>query len=51
MSTVVPMLAYEDGSAAIEWLVRAFGFSEETRMVDRSGRVEHAELRLGDGST
>ena len=50
MSTVVPMLAYEDGPAAIDWLVQAFGFAEESRIVDSSGRIGHAELRLGDGS-
>ena len=28
MQTVVPMLAYEDAGAAVEWLTRAFGFRE-----------------------
>ena len=26
--SVVPMIAYEDGPAAIEWLAKAFGFRE-----------------------
>ena len=30
--TVVPMLAYEDAAAAIDWLERAFGFSEQADM-------------------
>jgi len=29
---IVPMIAYEDGAAAIDWLVSAFGFREITRM-------------------
>jgi PhnB protein len=45
---VIPMLAYEDGVGAIEWLCRAFGFSERTRMVSE-GRLTHGELDTGDG--
>jgi hypothetical protein len=30
--TVIPMLAYEDGAAALDWLAKAFGFRERTRM-------------------
>ena len=49
--TVVPMVAYEDAAAAIEWLTNAFGFREDTdeRYVE-NGRVTHAELDVGDGS-
>ena len=45
---IVPFIGYEDATAAIEWLERAFGFAE-----DRSARYEeddtitHAELELG----
>ena len=46
---VVPMLSYADGIAALEWLVRAFGFHERTRMVDTSGRLAHGELEAGNG--
>jgi PhnB protein len=48
--TIVPMISYEDAAAAIDWLVRAFGFREraEQRYVE-DGRVTHAELELGDG--
>ena len=46
---VIPMLAYEDGVAALDWLARAFGFHERTRMTDGSGRISHAELETGDG--
>jgi uncharacterized glyoxalase superfamily protein PhnB len=45
---VVPMLAYEDGAAALDWLSRAFGFTEITRMVN-DGRLTHGELDTGDG--
>ena len=44
---VIPMLAYEDGAAAIDWLTSAFGFSEQTRFTDDDGTVTHAGA--GDG--
>ena len=47
--TVIPMIAYEDGPAAMDWLSRAFGFSERTRMVTSEGRLSHGELQVGDG--
>ena len=49
MPTVVPMLAYEDGVAAMAWLVSAFGFRERTKWVDDAGRLSHGELEVGDG--
>lgn len=49
MSTVVPMISYEDGVAALEWLANAFGFRERTRICDPSGRLMHGELEIGDG--
>jgi uncharacterized glyoxalase superfamily protein PhnB len=30
---VVPMINYADGPAAMEWLARAFGFVERTRIL------------------
>ena len=51
MQTVVPMLAYEDGLAAIGWLTRAFGFREnEDARFTNDGTLTHAELDVGDGS-
>ena len=47
--TVIPMISYEDGVAALDWLVKAFGFRERTRMCDPSGRLMHGELEVGDG--
>jgi len=46
---VTPMIAYEDAAAAIDWLCRAFGFTERMRMEDASGTVTHAELELNGG--
>ena len=51
MQTVVPMLAYEDGLGAIDWLTRAFGFREnEGARFMNEGTLTHAELDVGDGS-
>jgi PhnB protein len=47
--TVVPMISYEDGIAALEWLCKAFGFRERTRLADPSGRLMHGELEVADG--
>ena len=46
---IIPMLAYEDAAAAIDWLTEAFGFTENTaeRYTDENGTVTHAELELG----
>jgi uncharacterized glyoxalase superfamily protein PhnB len=46
---VVPMLSYENGLAALDWLARAFGFRERARMLDVGGRLAHGELECGDG--
>jgi len=46
---IIPMLAYEDGTAAMDWLCKVFGFSEKIRMLDDNGKLAHGELVLGDG--
>ena len=46
---VIPMLSYEDGAAAIDWLTGAFGFREQLRFQDDDGTVTHAELETGSG--
>lgn len=48
-STVVPVLVYDDLEKAIEWLGRAFGFTERLRAAGPDGRVTHAQLSIGDG--
>ena len=46
---IIPMISYEDGIAAMDWLCKVFGFSEKTRMVDDAGKLAHGEITLGDG--
>jgi len=41
------MLSYEDGPAAMDWLVQAFGFREVRRWLAEDGRLTHGELELG----
>lgn len=46
---IFPALHYTDPEAALEWLKRAFGFEEKAVYRGEDGRIQHAELRLGDG--
>jgi uncharacterized glyoxalase superfamily protein PhnB len=46
---VCPALHYRDPDAALEWLGRAFGFEEKAVDHSDDGRIQHAELSLGDG--
>jgi uncharacterized glyoxalase superfamily protein PhnB len=46
---VIPMLAYEDGAGAIDWLVTAFGFQERLRLTGDDGTISHAELTSDGG--
>jgi uncharacterized glyoxalase superfamily protein PhnB len=43
------MLSYEEGVAALQWLSKAFGFRERTRLLASDGRLSHAEMEAGDG--
>ena len=45
---VSPYLAVSDGVAALEYYKKAFGAIELYRLTESSGRVVHAEFRLGD---
>ena len=49
MSFAVPMIAYEDGNAAVDWLIEAFGFVEADRRLSADGRLSHGELEVGEG--
>jgi uncharacterized glyoxalase superfamily protein PhnB len=49
-ATVVPILVYEDVEAALDFLVRAFRFSERLRAHGPDGRVNHAQLNVDEGS-
>jgi uncharacterized glyoxalase superfamily protein PhnB len=46
---VIPFIAYEDGPRALDWLCRAFGFTERARVLDAEGRLTHGELQAGSG--
>jgi uncharacterized glyoxalase superfamily protein PhnB len=47
--TIIPYLLYENAGAALDWLGRAFGFTEAMRMEDGE-RVAHAEMDVGRGA-
>ena len=49
MQDVVPMLDYEDGPAAMDWLAEAFGFHEVSRLIGEDGRLSHGEMMAGNG--
>ena len=42
-------LFYDDAKAAIDWLCRAFGFEVQLKIEGEGGRIEHSELRFGEG--
>jgi uncharacterized glyoxalase superfamily protein PhnB len=46
---LAPYLYYSDATAALAWLTRVFGFTEEVRFEDASGEVFQATLRAGNG--
>jgi uncharacterized glyoxalase superfamily protein PhnB len=45
--TVYPSLTYDDALAAIDWLCRAFGFTQRLVVPGPDGTVMHSELSLG----
>ena len=46
--TVTPYLMFSGASAAIEFYKKALGASEVLRMDEPSGRIHHAEIKIGD---
>jgi PhnB protein len=44
----IPYLCVKNGSDAIDFYRRAFGAIEKYRMEDPSGKIGHAEMRIGD---
>jgi PhnB protein len=46
--TVTPYLIVNDAARALEFYQQAFGATEVYRMTDNSGRVGHAEIKIGD---
>jgi uncharacterized glyoxalase superfamily protein PhnB len=51
MSTqnIFPAVRYRDADAALAWLSEAFGAEQREVYRDQRGRIQHAELTLGDG--
>ena len=47
--SVVPMISYEDGIAALEWLRKVFGFRETARLTTPDGKLSHGEMEAGKG--
>lgn len=45
---VTPSLYYDNASAALDWLERAFGFELRFSITDENGAVQHAEMAHGD---
>ena len=43
---IVPALSYDDAPAAIEFLCRAFGFEQTSRLEMPDGSIGHAEIAL-----
>jgi PhnB protein len=48
--TATPYLIVDGAARAIEFYVKAFGARESMRMADPSGKVGHAEVRIGDST-
>ena len=46
-STIVPSLRYRDAVAAIDWLVRIFGFHKQVVFPGPNNTVAHAQLTFG----
>jgi uncharacterized glyoxalase superfamily protein PhnB len=42
-------VVYKDAAAAIDWLCAAFGFEIQLKVEGENGRIEHSELKYGDG--
>jgi len=49
MTDIFPTLRYIDAHAAIDLLVKGFGFTKRAVYEDDNGVVQHAELAYGDG--
>ena len=46
---IYPVLRYQDGRAAIDWLIKAFGFLSHFEVAGADKAVGHAELAFGNG--
>ena len=48
LQTITPYLTYRDAAAAIDFYKRAFGATELMRLAEPSGKIGHAELKIGE---
>jgi uncharacterized glyoxalase superfamily protein PhnB len=48
MSSIIPVLRYDDATRAVQWLCDVFGFVEHQIYKDDQQKVIHAELRFGN---
>lgn len=48
-ATVMPTMRYRNAAAAIEWLMKAFGFEKKVAYASENGEIMHAELTFGNG--
>jgi PhnB protein len=46
--TLTPYLIVKGGAAALDFYAKAFGAKELYRMAEPSGRIGHAEMKIGD---
>ena len=46
---VIPYLLYADAGTAMDWLIKAFAFTERVRDKRSDGTVRHGELLLDNG--
>src|SRR6476620_7662012 len=46
--TATPYLIIKDAARAIEFYVKAFGATELERIADASGKIRHAQIKIGD---
>ena len=49
-ANIYPALKYQNGPAALEWLLNAFGFTKRVEAPGPDGTLAHAELSLGRGA-
>ena len=47
---LTPYLVVKGAAAALDFYARAFGAKELLRMADPSGRIGHAEMKIGDSA-
>ncbi len=45
---IVPYLFFDDAEAAMGWYARVFGFEEIGRWPDANGKIQNAEMRVGN---